>query len=671
MKTINLILFLFIVAFIPLAAQDTGGMWDYDDDDFFDDLLLDEWLLMEGEGLTILGSIPTTQQMETVSRETIERINAPDIPSLLQEALGLGVTRYGPYGNMANVNLRGFSTRRVAILVDGIPANSIRSGNFDFYSINPLSIERIEVIHGGSDTKFNVSGAIGGVINIITIRRPNPGWTIGGSFSNTSYLPGTYRTGAGTDGSPHWPALADTQKLNLFASYGSERYALNFNLFANRAGNHFLFTDPFNFTRRRVGNEVFNAGASVSFLRNLGDLSKIIASTSLHFGDRNIPVSGFATAYVEQNDVSSRVNLMLDMPRAFHDNFSMELILAHGWERFSYNRDISLHNEHNISAINRWGWHPTPAVTLRFGGDYRFVNIDSTDTGLHNAHRAGLYITSEFSPANPLLFIASIQGVTNGREITPIPKLGWAWTVNENFTIRNNFFRAFKFPDFDDLYWEQAGFSGNPDLDNEDGWGADLGAELSFRRFGINTVFYAHWINDSIHWTNIAGTWRPENSGTAAFLGWDNRVNIELPLSVGILDYPLLSLSWLFQISWLLSGDLSFADNRRIPYMPMHTIGASLELPWTTRRNNLPGSLTISGRFESLRYANTQNTRELDPVFLLNIIYNQRMNENIGFFGRINNVLNASYVSFADYPMPGISVTIGMNMIFNPQARRE
>jgi vitamin B12 transporter len=660
MKALCFFLVLFFAAMIPLAAQE-----DYDGDDFFD-----EWLIMEGVGLTILGSIPTTQQMETVNRETIERINAPDIPSLLQEALGLGITRYGPYGNMANVNLRGFNTRRVAVLVDGIPANSTRSGDFDFYSINPLSIESIEVIHGGSDTKYNVSGAIGGVINIITIRNPNPGWTFGGSFSNSSYLPGNYRTRAGLTGDPQWQDLADSQNISILGSYGAELYSLNISVFGNRAGNHFLYTDPFNFTRRKEGNEVLDAGVSISFLHDIGDFSKLIASAMFYFGDKNIPVSGYASAYGEQRDLSSSLNLMLDTPRAFHDNFSMEFVLGHDWKRLTYNRDVSRHDEHSVSIINRWGWHPASAFTLRFGGDYRFVNIDSTNTGIRYANRGGLYLTSEYSPQRNFLFIASIKGVGDGREIAPIPKLGWSWLINENFTLRNNYFRSFKFPDFDDLYWVQQGFMGNPDLNNEDGWGADLGAEFSFEHFNINSVFYGQWINDSIHWTNVSGSWRPQNSGTAAFLGWDNKVNLILPVSFWILEKPVFSFSWLFQLSWLLSGALSFNDNMRIPYMPMHTIGLSLELPWLAFRNKLPGSLIISGHFESLRYADTRNAVILDSVFLLNFIYNQRMNENTGIFARINNALNASYVSFAGYPMPGISVTLGMNMHFNSAGSR-
>jgi outer membrane receptor protein involved in Fe transport len=174
----------------------------------------------------------------------------------------------------------------------------------------------------------------------------------------------------------------------------------------------------------------------------------------------------------------------------------------------------------------------------------------------------------------------------------------------------------------------------------------------------LNSCLYGQWLNDSIHWSNVSGSYRPENSGRAVFAGWENKLEITLPFSPGILGKPVLGLSWTIQLSRLLSGDLAFGGNRRIPYMPTHTAGASLELPWKT------GSFLISGHFESSRFAETANLVELDPFFLLNAIYNQRLNENLLFFGKINNMLNTQYVSFADYPMPGISFTLGVNMNF-------
>jgi hypothetical protein len=45
-----------------------------------------------------------------VSKADIDRIAAPDIPTLLEEALDVGITRHGAYGNSSDVNLSGVST---------------------------------------------------------------------------------------------------------------------------------------------------------------------------------------------------------------------------------------------------------------------------------------------------------------------------------------------------------------------------------------------------------------------------------------------------------------------------------------------------------------------------------------------------------------------------------
>ena len=657
-------LILFLLFFLLLFSLDA---LEEEENEYTDD----DHLFYESGGITIVGSRETTQHIEIIDRETIEKTQARDIPSLLEETLGLGVTRYGPYGNQADINIRGFNTKRTAILINGIPVNSSASGDFDFNSIDLSSIEKIEVIHGCSDTKYNVSGAVGGVINIITVKKQNIGWNFGGGFSNTSYLPGQYNMQYGGVGKPQWRDLADAQNLNLFGAYGVEKYSLRFDIFGSRAGNNFLYQDEYEYARRKEGNEIYDAGASISFINIFQNDSKLITTGSFYYGDKNIPVSGFTSEHAKQKDISTKENILFEMPRAFHDNFSMELSLGHNWKKLTYDQgnELSIHNEHNISLINRWSWHANSKITLRFGGDYNFIFLDSTNLGhqesfgIHLGNRGGLYLSAEYLPIKQLLLIASIKGITDGREVVPIPKLGLSWSIKDIVILKNNYYRSFKFPDFNDLYWVQEGFMGNPNLKSEDGWGADIGADISIKNFlKINSVFYWQWIQNSIHWNNSSGTWRPENYGIGAFLGFDNKFEFTIPYKFGPFEKLVISISWLLQLSWLLSGNLEFADNKRIPYMPVHTLGFSLELPWKTIKKNLPGSLNLSGRFETVRYADTANISELKPYFIMNITYNQKVNNFIAVFAKINNVLNTNYVSFAEYPMPGISLILGIRL---------
>jgi outer membrane cobalamin receptor len=92
--------------------------------------------------------------------------------------------------------------------------------------------------------------------------------------------------------------------------------------------------------------------------------------------------------------------------------------------------------------------------------------------------------------------------------------------------------------------------------------------------------------------------------------------------------------------------------------MPGHTIGASVDVPWET------GSLLVSGHFETMRYTETANITELDPYLLLTVNVNQKIGKNLTAFGVARNILNQSYESFDDYPMPGLTVTLGIRANF-------
>jgi vitamin B12 transporter len=645
--------FLFSQETAPSGADE--GYPVTEDGAFDDEAAFEDALLMEGEGITVVETPETTQQMQVLTREDIEKRHAPDLAALLEEALGMGVTRYGPYGNQAEVNMRGFDTERIAVLINGVPANSPRSGEFDMTTVDLNSVERIEVIYGGSDTKYNVTGALGGVINIITLKKQQPGLRFGGSFSNLSVLPGRYNQNGGDVEGPQWQDLADTQMLSLFTGYGTGRSSWTANVFANRAANHFLYEDYYGYARRKDHNGVLDTGASLSYIRDLPQDATLLASGDLYYGDKNFPVSGTARGYVNQRDFSSRQNLLFDIPRAGRDDLSAELSLSHTWSRLEYGKD-SLYRDNYLTAINRWGWYLTPEFTLNAGGDYRYIHVDSRAGGTHDGHNGGLYLTGEYTRRKRLIFIASVKGVTNGGSTAAVPKLGWMWKPAGSFTLKNNYFRSFKFPDFDDLYWEQADgrYKGNEKLQPEDGLGADLTAEyLPVKGLRLDSTFYGQWTTDSIHWVKYSEFWTPENVGTAVFAGWDTRGRYELPLTGGPVEKVTFSLSYQYQISWLLNDGLGFSDGLRIPYMPSHAAGAAVDVQWKG------GSALVSGKYESLRYADTENRLKLDPHVLVSITVNQDVGKHVTVFGVVRNALNAKYVSFAEYPMPGINVTVG------------
>jgi outer membrane cobalamin receptor len=620
------------------------------------------------EGITIFGAPETTQQMTVITREEIEKRNARDLAVLLEETLDMSVTRYGGgYGNQTELSLRGFDTERIAILVDGIPVNSPRSGEFDIGQIDINNVERVEVIYGGSDTKYNVSGALGGVINIVTIKKQPPGFSFDAAFSNAGYLPGRYnsRHEEGKIEGPHFGDLADTQSLSLSAGYGAKNFSWKASLFGNRAGNHYLYRDDYDFARRKISNEVLDWGAGLVFSLDLPDTAALVSDTKTYYTHKNYPVTPNSTGSAVANDFQLTENILFNAPLIFREDLGTEASLSYQYSNTGYGVNTKSF-DHYFTGINRWNWYPGEKLTLRAGLDWRFLYINSqsaTETQpVKTGNQGGLYITAEFLPLAKLMIVVSAKGVTDTKKSVIVPKLGFRWDLSPSFVLKNNYFRSFKFPDFDDLYYRSLDnfFVGNPNLIPEDGVGADLTGEYTAGKlFSLNLTVYGQYTTNSIHWVKSAGgRWSPENIGTAWFTGLDARPNLRLPLSLGDFTALTFGLNYQFQLSWLLNGSLDFTNNFRIPYMPTHIIGGSVDLEWETSFG--AGSLLVSAHYESTRYADTLNRMALNPYCAVHITCNQGIGGGFTVFGALRNILNAHYESFAGYHMPGISLILGL-----------
>jgi vitamin B12 transporter len=629
----------------------------------------DSEFLLAGDdaGITVTASAQSTSLITVIDREDIERLHAPDLGFLLQESAGLGLVRYGPYGNQADMSMRGFDSERIAFLIDGVPVNSPVSGDIDLSLIDLSAVERIEIIYGGSDSRYNVTGALGGVINIITVKQEKQKLRLSGSIANTAFMPGEYAKPNAGSSPAQWQDLFDTQRLALSLGLGFEKASLSASLFANRAGNHFLFEDYYGRTLRRENNEVVDTGLSLSFVKELSNQAQFSATGTLYYGDKNIPLSGISSEAEKQRDFSSRQSLSFKVPRTFTDKLSTELTISHAQHIRTY-AGSSRHDQHSLSVISRLSWYLLEDLSLRAGGDFRSSFLDSNAMGKHARGDGGLSLSAEYRPISPLLIIPSFKAVFSGSEAFPVvavPKIGLLFQATESLTIKNNYFRSFKLPDFEDLYWKGGGMYGDPALKPEDGWGMDIGAAYTFNeKIGIEGGFFTQWTEDSIHWYSSGGIWKPTNVGKAVFFGVDSTVRWGIPFSPGAFEKLELAVFYQYLLTYLLSYGYDYASDKRIPYMPLHRAGFSATLNWKELGGFQEGSLLLCGQYEGPRFADTANLSKLTPYLLLNVKLNQRLHKNYAVFVDFCNILNQSYESFNDYYMPGLSVTIGIQADF-------
>ncbi|MGH7533953.1 MAG: TonB-dependent receptor plug domain-containing protein, partial [Gemmatimonadales bacterium] len=178
---------------------------------------------------------------------TTRRVTAADIEAYgartLDEAIGLlpGVYVRSGGDGVPRIDLRGFRTRQVTLLLDGVPLNATSDGQFDPSFIPVEEIAEIKLTSGTASVLYG-SGGLAGAINIVTRTgegRPNAtgrgewrdsdGWlgrlTGSGAGGPVTVFVAASGTSIGglpsVDGSPTLGAVGSRQRLN------SDRERLN------------------------------------------------------------------------------------------------------------------------------------------------------------------------------------------------------------------------------------------------------------------------------------------------------------------------------------------------------------------------------------------------------------------------------------------------------------
>ena len=114
-------------------------------------------------------STSTPASVTVISRDEIERSGARTVADAVRTVAEVSVRAYGGLGELAQPSIRGSSPAQVLVLLDGIPLNSVALGQTDLSTISVDGVERIEILRGPFAAIYG-SGALGGVINIITTK---------------------------------------------------------------------------------------------------------------------------------------------------------------------------------------------------------------------------------------------------------------------------------------------------------------------------------------------------------------------------------------------------------------------------------------------------------------------------------------------------------------------
>jgi outer membrane cobalamin receptor len=119
-------------------------------------------IVVSGKKIMGVESVGTVRE---ITEEDIRLKNARTLDEALELLPGLDI-RTGTDG-VPRVDIRGFRSRHVLLLLDGIPFNSTFDGQFDPSTIPVENIAKIKVSYGNHSVLYG-QGGLAGVINVIT-----------------------------------------------------------------------------------------------------------------------------------------------------------------------------------------------------------------------------------------------------------------------------------------------------------------------------------------------------------------------------------------------------------------------------------------------------------------------------------------------------------------------
>lgn len=593
---------------------------------------------------------PVVEQRQVLTEEEIEELNVPDLPMLLQSA-GIQLLSYGPYGLEQKPSIRGFTDETVRVIIDGVCVNNEQYGTFDFSTLNINDIEKIEIVRGGFTEGVTDEGSVGGAIYITTKKQ-----SLGHHFISDTSVKTFFNF--------YYPLDTFSQSLGYSGQLNDSTF-LKTNFKGTFANNKYFFTNYRNLRKQRDNARVMDLSASESFSHFFGNGNSITINDIFYAGNKQTPGSATAYSYGLQQDYDNNLTLQLSIPEAA-PGLKTENTLS--WlSNTRFYKDKTSGSAHYVNTVKYAGnlyYHNFDWFKESAGLTLDYTHLDSTDDGIHNQISGAIKSTSKFiisgkDDENTIAITLPLGAKFSNGNFAFTPKLGFAFnTTYVDFLIDG--YRMTQFPNMDDLYWDGAGAKGNPDLTPESGWGGDFTINVHNVWLPFSLCAYTNYYENKIQWANLGSGWRPENVASAFYFGIDGRME-----KTFWKDRITVKANGEFLYTKLLNKKDSYTYEKKIMWTPDFTgcLSAGVKLPGKGRIETY--SIFTEANYMGKRYTTNMNITYMEPYLLWNLSAQMTIAAKDWRFTpylRLDNILNTEYEAAENYPMPGISGTLGIKI---------
>jgi len=574
-----------------------------------------------------------------VTADDIARSGAANAADALSSAPGVWVNRGGPDGSAASASIGGASSNQVLVIVDGVRLNDSRQGGTNLALIPAESIEKIEVLRGGASAAYGAD-AVGGVILVTTKKSGAP--RLGLSIENSSYPTAVAANGAAScfDGQSFGIDAGTRLGLADVAVAGQ----------AERASNDYPYGKSGSpDIRTNAGFWNGSGNISVGAPLAVGRLSFLAAAS---YQDAEVPGSlSSPSTQAEQKDSSFRGSLGWSSDALAGGALVMDIQARGGFSRLDY-IDPSypgLHDMTNGGIDLRATDSLMKDIDLGFGASLLYEAakssaFDSNPDGQPSRLSLGAYVEPELRAGDRLKIKPALRYDWNGNYVAGLSAmLGAVWKASDTFDLRLSGGRSYRAPTFNDLYYADAWYHGNPDLKPESAWSGEIGLDLRMKDFSLSASMQARYISDLIESTSDYSTMVNIDSAFMPDAG------VEASYKIGP---ATLKANYEFLYPLDLSGGKTIADNAVLTAYAKHKTGASADFVFG------PANAGISANYWSDRI-DTYTGNALRGALIIDLNAAYKVSKMLRITLAVDNLLDSDYQVNYDYPMPGLTLKVG------------
>jgi len=585
------------------------------------------------------------------------------LSEVLAKQSGIVVNDYGPQGQLKTVSIRGSTSSQVLILLDGIRLNSSFDGSVDFSQIPTDNIDHIEIVRGGDSSLWG-TGAVGGVINIITKKADKSSLDL--KIANGSYIPhdGYAITETGSSFEPASATnLFDNQNVNLSFASKLGDFGVTGGGSLTRAMNAFVWDDSANSGDWRQRNNAQDiaqsAYAGLQFPLLNGSLST--KGTFTHSlagvpGQIFVPAADYASSEASQEDTSAIGAFAYDTSHFFTDSLNLDIKGSYRYWQETYNNPLyppeSVHTTNSASLDLTQRLSLPGTISAIYGGSSTYEVANSTDFADQKTRLtlAG-FLSLPLSPLQPLTVTPSIRY----DYYSDFPgylsyQVAAVLLLTETTSLKASFGSAYRVPTFEELYWYEPGIAmGNPNLQPETSYSGEIGIASSSKRFSLETSVFTRLVFNQIDWNYYLSPATPVNISESLLPG------AEINATVNITDQISLETNYTFIYSILLEylgQNYQITDNVRVPFVPVHNLCI------TGRYKNGIHRFDIELQYVSEKFTDPGDTSSLalSEYVVANAGYSADLSKNFVFSLTLRNIFNELYYTEPGYPMPPFSI---------------